>query len=82
VLRGSESSPPSGCCRGGLRGNSGGLGLNWRGEGVEEVQEGEGNLLVCGKRPGDAPFYRVGSGRGGAGQVVVDDGGTVAERSW
>jgi hypothetical protein len=60
VLRGSESSPPSGCCRGGLRGNSGGLGLNWRGEGVEEVQEGEGNLLVCGKRPGDAPFIGLG----------------------
>jgi hypothetical protein len=55
---GSESSPPSGCCRGGLRCNSGDGELNWRGEGLEEVQRREGRRLVCCDRPGGASFYR------------------------
>jgi hypothetical protein len=54
----SGSSAASSYCSGGLRPNSGEVVCNRRGEEVEEVQEGEENLLVCRNRPGSVGIYR------------------------
>jgi hypothetical protein len=78
----SGSSAASSYCGGGLQPNSGEVVCNRRGEEVEEVQEGEENLLVCRNRPGSVGFYRGEARPRRGGQVIDDDSDTVGSGHW